>query len=531
MAKKAKQPTKADVQAAMATQTAGVPPWLNTMRAITGLTETPGDADNSKILAMADYIARKYPEMASYCAQYNHDSIAWCGLCAAFCCATADVRPPFGATDTDKFLWAQSFAYDPGFVEIADPILGCIIVMTRSGGGHVTLWEGETNGSNKCRGGNQSDAVNVSNYSKSDVIKYVWPKGAPMPERTVSQGDSGADVAEVQRILQVPADGDFGPTTDAVVKSFQAAAGLTADGQVGPNTWAALDDLDQKQKDGESGLSDTMIADIVELVDESPLLDYSWKDRGKAPPGYLAGMACSFALAVDWYKTGSASAAAMAQADRNNADTDVLTWYRSEMQAKGWDNSQAGLDTLRHLFVLMIGLGVRESSGVYWEGRDTTASNVQADTAEAGLFQTSWNIATADPAIPPMLTGYWGDPNGFWPQFREGTGSPNASDIGSYGMGDGARYQFLAKHSPAFAAMVTAIGLRKRRQHWGPVTRKELELRDEADVLLQDVQALMDSAPEPPEPEPIPPDEQAEVNITLTAAGPVTVKINGQVVT
>jgi uncharacterized protein (TIGR02594 family) len=501
------------------------------MRAITGLTETPGDADNSKILAMADYIARKYPEMASYCAQYNHDSIAWCGLCAAFCCATADVRPPFGATDTDKFLWAQSFAYDPGFVEIADPILGCIIVMTRSGGGHVTLWEGETNGSNKCRGGNQSDAVNVSNYSKSDVIKYVWPKGAPMPERTVSQGDSGADVAEVQRILQVPADGDFGPTTDAVVKSFQAAAGLTADGQVGPNTWAALDDLDQKQKDGESGLSDTMIADIVELVDESPLLDYSWKDRGKAPPGYLAGMACSFALAVDWYKTGSASAAAMAQADRNNADTDVLTWYRSEMQAKGWDNSQAGLDTLRHLFVLMIGLGVRESSGVYWEGRDTTASNVQADTAEAGLFQTSWNIATADPAIPPMLTGYWGDPNGFWPQFREGTGSPNASDIGSYGMGDGARYQFLAKHSPAFAAMVTAIGLRKRRQHWGPVTRKELELRDEADVLLQDVQALMDSAPEPPEPEPIPPDEQAEVNITLTAAGPVTVKINGQVVT
>jgi hypothetical protein len=64
------------------------------------------------------------------------------------------------------------------------------------------------------------------------------------------------------------------------------------------------------------------------------------------------------------------------------------------------------------------------------------------------------------------------------------------------------------------------------------VNRKELELRDEADILLQDVQAIMDSAPdpEPPDPEPVPPGEQAEVNITLTANGPVKVTINGQTV-
>jgi hypothetical protein len=241
-------------------------------------------------------------------------------------------------------------------------------------------------------------------------------------------------------------------------------------------------------------------------------------------------MACSFALAVDQYNNDMPSAVAMAQADRNNADTDVLTWYRQEMQAKGWDNSKAGLDTLRHLFVLMIGLGMRESSGVYWEGRDTTASNVEADTAEAGLFQTSWNIATADPSIPPLLTGYWGDPNGFWEEFKEGCGWPGASDIGSFGTGDGARYQFLAKHSPAFAAMVTAIGLRKRRQHWGPVSRKELELKEEADILLQDVQALVEGTqPVPPDPEPTPePDAPAEVRMTV--AGNVKVTINGQVV-
>jgi len=38
----------------------------------------------------------------------------------------------------------------------------------------------------------------------------------------------------------IPIDGDYGPNTQSAVESFQTAEGLTADGIVGPATWAAL---------------------------------------------------------------------------------------------------------------------------------------------------------------------------------------------------------------------------------------------------------------------------------------------------
>lgn len=154
----------------------GAPRWLQVMRAITGTTEGEDDA---KIVGMASVIAAKYEDMASYCAGYTSSEIAWCGLCCAFAVTMADIRPPFGPTDTDKFLWALAWSdeADSIFDEIAEPRLGCIVVMEREGGGHVTLYERTEDGMYICRGGNQSDSVKESAYDPSTVVALMWPKG------------------------------------------------------------------------------------------------------------------------------------------------------------------------------------------------------------------------------------------------------------------------------------------------------------------------------------------------------------------
>lgn len=237
--------------------------------------------------------------------------------------------------------------------------------------------------------------------------------------------------------------------------------------------------------------ADTATTDeILQIAARSQIMTYRWKDRGLAPAGYIKGMAMMYARVYCKLMAGDAAAIEMAKADTGNEERDGLAWYKQQFDDAGLDNSRDGADTLRHLFVLLIGLGMRESSGQYCEGRDRSASNTTAETAEAGLFQTSYNARTASTLLPQLFTRYAGSSD-FLGIFREGVRC-SERDLENFGTGDGQEFQRLSKACPAFAVEFTAVALRNRRKHWGPINQRAAEIRTESDAMLQEVQKAVD---------------------------------------
>ncbi|MDB5584810.1 MAG: hypothetical protein JWR80_9986 [Bradyrhizobium sp.] len=151
-----------------------VAPWLATMRALTGTTETPGSKDNPFIVEMAHEIVRRYPDLKGSVGWYNHDSIPWCGLGMGYVMAVNGIKP------CDAPLSALAWATWGQKLSVPTP--GAVMVYSRTGGGHVTLYESEDATYYYCRGGNQSDALNVTRIPKSRAIKAIrWPAGVPLP--------------------------------------------------------------------------------------------------------------------------------------------------------------------------------------------------------------------------------------------------------------------------------------------------------------------------------------------------------------
>jgi len=85
-------------------------------------------------------------------------------------------------------------------------------------------------------------AADTNNGMDPTTLQYV-----PSGERaTIQTASSGGDVSFLQQrlvVLRYPDVSDtatFDAPTDTAVRAFQTDAGLTADGVVGPSTWAAL---------------------------------------------------------------------------------------------------------------------------------------------------------------------------------------------------------------------------------------------------------------------------------------------------
>lgn len=153
-----------------------IAPHLSVMRAITGTKEVLGAKNNPTILSWATEIVALYPDLKAGVGWYRTDATAWCGLGMAYCVAKAGFKPPA------EPLWALNWSGAwPDGVKLKTPVLGAIGVMSRNGGGHVTMYEGEDSAGWFGRGCNQSDQVNVAKFPHSRAVTWMWPKGLSMP--------------------------------------------------------------------------------------------------------------------------------------------------------------------------------------------------------------------------------------------------------------------------------------------------------------------------------------------------------------
>lgn len=151
------------------------PKWLGTMQRLIGVHEGLGAADNPIILGMATTIAKAFPEMQRYCAEYQHDEIPWCGLSVAYCMAVNGIRPPFDPTnELRSFLWADAWSYWGR--DLVTPVAGAVMIFTRNGGGHVALSTGTyTDTAFTVIGGNQSDQISIINMPANKLTSIRWP--------------------------------------------------------------------------------------------------------------------------------------------------------------------------------------------------------------------------------------------------------------------------------------------------------------------------------------------------------------------
>jgi uncharacterized protein (TIGR02594 family) len=92
----------------------------------------------------------------------------WCGAAVARWMRSQGVRPP--ANFERALAWAE------WGVPLDTPVVGCVVVFRRTGGGHVGLLAGEDErGRLLVLGGNQNNTASIAPFEGDRVVGYYWP--------------------------------------------------------------------------------------------------------------------------------------------------------------------------------------------------------------------------------------------------------------------------------------------------------------------------------------------------------------------
>jgi len=235
---------------------------------------------------------------------------------------------------------------------------------------------------------------------------------------------------------------------------------------------------------------------IIELAGTSTCADYSWKNRGRAPAGYVKGIALSFARTLCRQNKPTPLSAILSAGSSENTTKDALAYYQSKFSDSFMPINQAGNEPIRALYTLGMGLGMRESSGTYCEGWDKAAGSDRPSSAgEAGIYQTRFDSMAISPEFSKLYNEYKSSSSTrcFLEVFKEGAYCSSNSTLGT---GAGADYQKFNKACPAFAAEYAMTMLRIARTHYGPINRMEAEVVPACGQLLEEVENLIMSDPE-----------------------------------
>ena len=73
-----------------------------------------------------------------------------------------------------------------------------------------------------------------------DKVVYLNNNKLKTKRMVLKKGSKGTEVKELQKLLKITVDGDFGPATELAVMKFQGQKGLKVDGIVGAKTWEKL---------------------------------------------------------------------------------------------------------------------------------------------------------------------------------------------------------------------------------------------------------------------------------------------------
>lgn len=146
------------------------PAWLAFARQQIGVREIVGPKHSPVIMGWIQRLGAKVLGI-----RVLDDETPWCGTFVAMCMFSAGIGAASIAVRASSWaIWGR---------ELIAPRLGCVLVFTRTGGGHVGFYIGEDATHFHVMGGNQGNAVSITRIAKSRLAKggMRWPIGVALP--------------------------------------------------------------------------------------------------------------------------------------------------------------------------------------------------------------------------------------------------------------------------------------------------------------------------------------------------------------